>query len=295
MTAWHRFHLWRWWVRWPAKLVVFIAAVTLILYPAIWLLPRHIARLRDLNSVIDPSQPGLAELELAVRANRRTKLTAGEMLGVVQNVVYERIPYAFDWDTWGVMNYVPTTAEALRAERTDCKGRAVVAASLLRRMGYDAWLVADLQHMWVATPAGETMSPGAGEKTLEGGKPGEGPTEIHWTIGALENLGRSLSFGIGVFPLTREILILAALCAVTMHPRSSPWRRVAGCGLVLLALGLVRDSLGYTPHSTENPLLTWIGLGVLIAGWLLLAIKAGGRRSPPEPPESPAADGAAPG
>jgi hypothetical protein len=272
MGFWVRFHRRSRWVRWPLKVLVFAAVVLVVLYPKLWLLPRHIARVADLESVLEPANPGLAPFETDVRSAGPETASAKQRLAVVEWVVYRRKPYAFDWDTWGVMNYLPSTAEALAMPRTDCKGRAVVAASLLRRMGDEAYLTADITHMWVVTPVGEIMSPGVGEKTLEGGPQG---TQLRLTVGALANLVRGFGFGVAVFPLTRELIIVAALCALSMHPWSSNRRRVVGCLLVLLALGLLHDSTAVGASTCSRPWLGWVGLGVAVVGWITLVL---GRR-----------------
>jgi hypothetical protein len=281
MSLWARLHKSAWWWRWPAKWVLFILVVVLVLYPKLWLAPRWVARLSDMDSVLQPDCPGLAEFEAAVRARAPAPASAADVLPVVERVVYERIPYAWDWDVWGVVDYLPTVAEVLQQGREDCDGRAVVAASLLRRLGYQAWLASDLKHTWVVTSSGETMSPGAGEKTIAAGP---GGTQVRFTAGLLENVARGLSYGLAVFPLTRELLILAALCALTMQPRSSAGRRVAGCLLLLLALGLLRDAGLALPKAGASSGLTWAALTCMMVGWLALAIKAGGRRSPGAPP-----------
>ena len=282
MNAWHRLHLWSWWLRWPLKLAAFMVVVVLVLYPKVWLLPRWVGRLHDMNATLQPDHPALGELAEMVRARGGEGRSAVETLRVVQQVVYERIPYAWDWDVWGVVDYLPTTAEVLQKGREDCDGRAVLAASLLRRLGYQAWLVSDIKHTWVATPGGETMSPGRGQKTFEGG---EGGTRMRVTGAALVNLGRSLTYGIAVFPLTRELIILAALCGLTMHPRASVRRRVAGCLLLVLALGLLHDSGAAPGALAHQPMLAWAGLVTGVVGWLVLAIRAGGPHSHPERPE----------
>ena len=284
MSVWQRWHLGSPWARWPLKVALFLAIVVLVLYPRIWLLPTWLARLADMNSVIQPDCPALARLETAVREQVKPGSTPRQTLDAVQRVVYQAVPYAWDWEVWGVIDYLPTTAEVFAKGREDCDGRAVVSASLLRRMGYQAWLVSDLKHCWVATPVGEVMSPGEGEKTFKGGTPGAPETRLHVTLGTLANLSRALGFGIAVFPLTREMIILAALCALTLQPRSSPRRRAVGCLLVLLALGLVRDSEDVSAYADSRPMLAWIGVGALLVGWLLLAVKAAGRRSLRVPP-----------
>lgn len=273
-SCWRRVHGWPIWVRCPLKLGAFVLVVALVLFPKVWLLPAYVHRLRDMNSVLQPNLPALAEYEQTVRARARDKLAAPDMLRVVEQVVYERIPYAWDWDVWGVVDYLPTTTEVLEKGREDCDGRAVLAASILRRMGYEACLVSDLKHTWVATPAGETMSPGQGEKTIQAGPRG---TQVRPTFAALENLGRGMSYGITVFPLTRELIIWAALCGLSVQPRSSLRRRVTGCLLSLLALGLLHDAGGAARGLSENPALTWAGVAVAAGGWLLLVIRGADR------------------
>ena len=44
----------------------------------------------------------------------------------VEKFVYGHVPYAWDWDTWGVADYLPSVAEVRRMGREDCDGRAVV-------------------------------------------------------------------------------------------------------------------------------------------------------------------------
>lgn len=284
MDWWLRVHRWRCWVRWPLKGAVLILVIALVLYPKPWLLPRTVARLRNLDSTLEPGNPGLAEFEAQVRAEAKEGLNARQMLKHVQRVVYQRVPYAWDWDVWGVMDYLPTTAEVLEKGREDCDGRAVVAASLLRRMGYQAWLASDLKHTWVVTPAGETMSPGRGRKSIAAGPSG---TRVLIDWGMIANVGRSMTYGVAVFPLTRELLILIALCAVTLHPWSGGRRRVAGCVLLLLALGLLRDSGAVAGELARHPAWVWLGLALAVFGWLLLAIRGGGPRSSPVQTESP--------
>lgn len=248
------------------------------MYPKVWLLPKSIARLANMNSVLDPTDPGLAPLEQQVRARLAPDASASELLAVVEQVVCERIAYAWDWEVWGVVEYLPTVAEALEQGREDCDGRAVVAASLLRRLGHEAWLVSDILHCWVETESGETMSPTGGDKTLVGGAQG---TKTTISLGLLRNIGRGLSFGIAVFPLERELIILVTLCLLTMQPRSSVRRRIIGCLLMCAALFLMRYS-GEAAARFEGSLdvaIAGVGFGLAIVAWSTLAIRAADRPS----------------
>lgn len=271
---WHRLHAWRWYARWPLKLAAFALVLLLVLYPKVWLIPVWAARVNDLNSVVDPNDPALTPLEAEVRAQLVPGTRLPAALVPVEKVVYAHVPYAFDWDTWGVMDYLPTVAEVFAQGREDCDGRAVVATALLQRLGYKAWLACDLKHTWVAVrdpslataESFELMAPGKGEKTLVGEGAG---TRLSLTLSTFRNLGCALAFGIAVFPLGREVIVLIALCAVLLQPRASLLRRIVGCAVLAVALILLRAG-GAVPSGMM--LWTWLGVAAVAAGCLLLAV-----------------------
>jgi hypothetical protein len=297
-TTWRRLHEWPRRLRWPVKLWVLAVTVGLVLYPKFWLIPRWVERLRNLDSVVNPADPGLAELEARITGEVGYGAPLPSLVEATERVVNERISYAFDWQTWGVVDYLPTVEEVLREGCEDCDGRAVLAASLLRRLGFDAWLVCDLKHTWVAAREGTTevelMSPGSGEATLAGDGTGAG-TQLRCSFNGLRNLGRAMAFGIAVFPLGREVLILAALCGVSMQPRSSPLRRLVGWLLLGAGLGLARAAGGSADGLAARPGLLWAAMVAGLAGWVLLVVRAGAVRSPSGDVQSQLADDAPPG
>ena len=135
LRSWRRFHRRRRLLRWPIKNVLFVLVVAATLYPKPWLLPRWIARLGDMNAVLEPQHPGLEPFERAVRGLLPAGASPTSVLKAVEKTVYARIPYAWDWDVWGVMDYLPTVGEVLAQGREDCDGRAGIAASRRRRLG----------------------------------------------------------------------------------------------------------------------------------------------------------------
>ena len=193
----------------------------------------------------------------------------------VQKFVLEKVKYKWDWDTWGAADYMPTVAEmfAQAAERSDgqlyedCDGRAVIAASLMRRLGYQADVVTDLRHVWVTTPQGEWMGPG-GRKTLVSTPQGNRlDLRTAW-----QNVPASLSFGISVFPLFRELVILLTAYVLMLHKRT-PWRAAALAGLLLIQ-GLLFMRCGVlSPQSLLRYSPSWpatVGLLHLLAGFTVL-------------------------
>jgi hypothetical protein len=286
VQLWHALNSLRWCYRCPLKAAVFLLVTLVVLYPKFWLLPTAFARYRNMNSVLDPEHPQVVELAERLRSRLPAELEMPETLQAVQDAVCERIPYAWDWDVWGVCEYLPTVAEVFEQGREDCDGRAVVAASLLQRMGYDAWLVSDLLHVWVATPEGETMSPSAGEKTFVATDAG---TQATLSAHSIQNLARGLSYGIAVFPLSRELIILLTLCVLTLQPASPPWRRVVGCAVLVVALGVLRGAgrAAAVDGQLAEVVRAGLGAGLTVAGVALLMVRAGyrPRRSAAEPPE----------
>lgn len=121
------------------------------------------------------------------------------------------------------------------------------------------------------------MSPTGAEKTLVATETG---TQATISAKLIRNAGRGLSYGVAVFPLSRELCILALVCVLTMQPHSSIGRRVAGCLLLWVALDVLRESgrQAALAGAADVGVGTWLGLALAIAGWVLLAVRAAGRR-----------------
>ena len=62
------------------------------------------------------------------------------------------VPYAYDWDVYGVPYYFPTLSEALRHGRGDCKSQVLVLASVLAAKGIPYRVLVSLDHIWADYP-----------------------------------------------------------------------------------------------------------------------------------------------
>ena len=153
------------WYRIPIKLAILGFTVLFVCFPYPGRLVRHVTRWQSPNTLIEPNAPALEPLVAALRPQITADMEPKEVLKTVEKFVYKEISYDWDWNTWGMADYIPTVAEAIAKGREDCDGRAVVAASLLARLGYDAAIVTDFAHVWVKTEHGETM--GAAEVMAE--------------------------------------------------------------------------------------------------------------------------------
>ena len=254
MTVLHRWHNLRWWWRRPIKCAVVGVVAFAIYYPNPWLFLRHVDHWRDPNAMIDPDLPELQPWVQELRATLDPDWPPKKVLAHVQRFVVRKIPYAWDWETWGAADYLPTCREALAMGREDCDGRAVVAASLLRNIGYEAELVTDFTHVWVKTDKGETMSPPKDRrKSVEGTKDG---LRIHWST--IANLPRAMAYGVAVFPWPREAVLIVAVWLMALGRGWSVLR--AGVMLGLLAGGLWCMRLGGSRPYDPSVWLQWVAV-----------------------------------
>jgi len=268
----------RWCARWAAKTTILLLTLLIVLFPYPSVLGRHIAHWRDPGALVEPDAPELQPLLEELRPLMTPDLSAPNALRTVERFVHERLPYAYDWDTWGTADYLPTVREALAMGREDCDGRAVLAASLLCNFGFEAELVSDFAHVWVKTDKGETMGPGK-KKVLIVTKEG-----VRIRPGALAQMARAVIYGIAVFPLRRVLIILVVFWFLML--RSGGGRTCAIFSLVLLINGLLFVRLGAANWWKPVPWAQWVGaanLGLAL-GLLILWARHNARRAcPPEP------------
>jgi hypothetical protein len=240
----------------------------LVLFPRPGLIPRHIQHLHQLESLPDPNEPSLepvkARFDQYLEARGVQTADPQVLLAEVNAFVRREITYSWDWDTWGVAEYLPTLAEVIASGREDCDGRAVLAAALLRSKGIAAELVADTRHMWVRTPVGETMDP-LGPPIL---RSEAGRFSVRWS--GLIDLGPP-AFGISVFPLGRELIILLTFWLLLLPPRVDRRSALLSLGLLVQGLLIVRMAGADPVHPrTAWIILGLVSLGLPVAGlWLI--------------------------
>lgn len=265
-------------VRWPAKGAIFAGVCLLVFFPRLDRLPVTLKRHLNPNVLINADSPALQPLLDDFEELRRQDWDDERLLKELERYVYRKIPYAWDWDLWGNVDYFPTVEETLAAGKEDCDGRAVVAASVLRNYGYNARLATNFGHVWVVTDRGATMSPGKRtgiEFTEEGMK-------FDWRI--VLDLPKTLAMGVSVFPLYRElILVLAAwLLMVGRGVRL----RDAAIWLALLVVGLMLLRQGGRPRHGDI-WKDWFGFALWAIVLISMVVQArrvarSTRRTPPD-------------
>lgn len=274
----------RWYARWAFKWLIFAGVTGLTLFPYPTQTWRHVQHILNLESMVEPNAPELARWDDDMATLRATaKQQAGPglesephaMQRLVERFVLDHVKYDWDWNLWGSADYMPTVAEMFRQGdtaadkqiREDCDGRAVMAASLMRRLGFDSHIVTDLRHVWVTTKQGEWMGPGRA-KTIQSTAKGN-ETSI---LATAANLPVALSYGVAVFPFWRELVIAATAFVLLWHRRSG-WR-TGLIGGVLLVQGLLFMRLGFVAPQrvarevSEWP--SWIGVLHVACGLIVL-------------------------
>lgn len=254
----------RWYYRWPIKWAIYAVAYVLVCFPYPHLVLRHLRHWSNPNALIEPDNPALQPLAGKLRAQLPPNLDPRKVLNHVEEFVYKHVPYEWDWNTWGMADYLPTVEEVIGKGREDCDGRAVVAASLLKGLGYDARIVTDFAHVWVATSQGETMGPGK-TKTIEVTDKG-----MRFNARGLLQIPQIMSYGVAVFPLERELVLLVVAWLLLMG-RVGIVRIIFS--LALLIGGLILLRYGAMNYRGPRYAVELAGLAVFAAGVLLMVLR----------------------
>lgn len=256
---------WRWYLRLPIKSAIFALTLFLVCFPNPARFVRHVRHWRNSNELVNPTSPALEPLLDEFRAATPELLAAPAVVRAVETFVLHRIPYDWDWNTWGAADYLPTLDEVLAKGREDCDGRAVVAASMLNALGYDAELISDFAHVWVRTDHGDALS--------AGGKPVvTSATGVRVRPGAWRAVLSASGFGVAVFPLARELIVVGMFWLLTSRLRAGPATLVATA--LLLLNGLLWLRAGGADHARPVLWEQYFGLANLAAAVAVQVIAA---------------------
>jgi hypothetical protein len=91
-------------------------------------------------------------LEMPTRPTDDVRLVADslpENATAIEQYVDDHIYYAYDFQTYGVVWYIPTPSDVLKAQQGDCKSKAVLLASLLEAKQIPHTVKVSPVHFWV--------------------------------------------------------------------------------------------------------------------------------------------------
>ncbi|MCX6012655.1 MAG: transglutaminase domain-containing protein [Chloroflexi bacterium] len=87
--------------------------------------------------------------EIDVAAVEQFSQTLPDDPNLIEDMVLEKIPYKYDWETQGMPWYYPTVEQVLAKGKGDCKARAIVIASILESKNIPYRINVSLVHVWV--------------------------------------------------------------------------------------------------------------------------------------------------
>lgn len=251
-------------IRWPVKCAILGVTILMVCFPNPSRLVTHIRHWQDPNALIEPNAPAMAPMIEALRPQIVAAKQPQDALRIVERFVYSHIRYDWDWNTWGSADYLPTVTEVIEQGREDCDGQAVLAASLLRNFGFKTELVANFAHMWVRTDQGEAMSPGKNRAVVA---TKEGPK---FSLRGLIELPKATAFGIAVFPLFRELVVLGVLWLMLWNEKHTARRQALM--LMLFGGGLVALRAG--SHDYRQP-VAWMQLTATLTMVVAVFVQVG--------------------
>ena len=163
--------------------------VLIVLYPNPAIVPLNVYRV--FNPPVDPVAVRDISAQLPNNAN------------VVDEFLGNELEYDYDWKVYSVPWYFPTPAEVWEKGEGDCKGRAILFASILEEKGIDYEIHFSPIHFWVDYEGKQIQ---AFEEKYEMGRP-HPYSEIldKWT----ENLWYPM-------PLGRKVLLFAGLACIIL-------------------------------------------------------------------------------
>lgn len=264
--------------RFAIKCAVFVLVLLVMLFPNPVQLLRQMPRYRNPEQLIRADFPGMAEIDATLDQLLRAQSGRDE-LQIVEAYVLDTIGYEWDWNNWGNADYWPDAEEVWQRGREDCDGRAILAASILRRRGHaNVSLVGNLQHIWVDVDGVGILGP-QGETNLT-----FGPDGLRFAIPSPELLLRNAAYGVGNFPAWRLIVLWLTAAVLLFHPARDRGRFLACVAVGLAGLMLLRDwgqAMGETLDLLGGSFL--VGAGLLLTALWMAARSARRVASVPSP------------
>jgi hypothetical protein len=186
------------------------------------LYPDPTVLLRSARHLVEPQVDPAAVAALAARLPDDPRLIEAYVLD-------RQVPYAYDWQTFGVPWYFPSTRDVLAAGAGDCEARAIMLHSILTAKRIPHEFRVSFGHIWVDYP-GKTASALENPGVVLAGTE-DGRFFIHWPRDF--HLGQEIDDQIAMHwtpaPLYRVLLLFGGLLLVMLWNVAAAW--LAGAGL----------------------------------------------------------------
>ena len=134
----------------PTFVIIFFGTL-ISTYPNIPLLVYQTRISRNPTLLITKDEPSIKQIAKRLNVYSNPE----KLFAAVEERVNEIIEYKPDYLNWMAADYWPTAKEALDKGYEDCDGRAILACSILRNLGYEAYVAVGVDHLWVEVKYGD--------------------------------------------------------------------------------------------------------------------------------------------
>ncbi len=251
--------------RWLLKCSLFVVVLFFVLNPNLWLFVKQLSNYADVESLIQTDFVGLDAINRDIDARLPPKATKHDEFMTVQRYVYEKIPYAYDWDNWRNLDYWPTAEHVWQRKQEDCDGRAVLAVSILRSRGFsNATLAGNVRHIWVTVGDEGLMSPDT-EQNL---RRENGKTII--TLPSLSMILQNFAIYWADFPVARNLFLFFVVIVLVYHPCREFTPFLGMIIAMLVGYLLLKDWARTTTRTDQVVININLVIGTICMGGVLL-------------------------
>ena len=248
-VIWEKVAELRLWERVAIKSIMFVGVLIVVLYPNPLLLGQQLRAYVHTESLIQPAFAGMDRINQDIDGYLSPDATREHEFRMIQRYVYEHIPYVYDWENWGNIDFWPTAEQVWERRKEDCDGRAILAVSILRARGFTAaTLVGNIRHIWVEVDQDELMGPDR-ERTLSRV---DGKTRIN--LPSAELLLGSIALHIADFPTIRNLILLFTIMLLGYHPCKNLTGLFALSTMGLMGFILFKDWARHVMNTRSIPI-----------------------------------------
>eukprot|EP01100_Stratorugosa_tubuloviscum_P014382 TRINITY_DN7671_c1_g1_i1.p1 TRINITY_DN7671_c1_g1~~TRINITY_DN7671_c1_g1_i1.p1 ORF type:complete len:478 (-),score=179.54 TRINITY_DN7671_c1_g1_i1:122-1555(-) len=136
------------------KLAGFLFGIlTIVMFPNLKLMPEQFYRhLNPAYNVITPNDMLVENMVIKfyteIPRDKFSVFTFEEQMLLVDKFIYRNIEWKSDYEQYKLVGLLTTPHEVIERMAGDCQGQAVVTASMLINMGFNAWVVETPFHWW---------------------------------------------------------------------------------------------------------------------------------------------------
>ncbi|MGZ7206076.1 MAG: hypothetical protein ACXVIV_05415 [Halobacteriota archaeon] len=175
--------------------------ISLILFPNPLVMPLDVYRLFEMP--VQPSQD-VRHVAESLPANGT----------LIEGYVNENVSYTYDFQSYGVVWYIPTPGDVLKSQQGDCKSRAILLASLLEAKGISHSVSISPVHFWVDYEGKPQTSFTAQYETADVAIVENGHVKTPQKATTLLYLNTYVDILWTSMPVLRKVLLISGLAAI---------------------------------------------------------------------------------